>query len=280
MGGEELMKNSIFKYIFLFFKGILVGFGAIMPGISGGTLCVSFGMYTPLLNVMSHPVKAIRTDGLKLLFFILGAGVGFIGLSGLAGWLMSVNSTVVILVFIGFIIGTIPELWKDAGERGRNKFSYLYMAGGFAVLFALLYFLKNSDAVNIGTGFGAFFFCGIMWALSFIVPGLSSSTLLVFFGIYEPMLVGISKFTPSVILPLAVGAIVCLILVSRAVNVIFEKWHSQVSHIIIGVVIASMIMVIPFDGLTSPSSIAVGALSVVGGAAVSYLAGRLTNNLK
>ena len=41
-----------------------------------------------------------------------------------------------------------------------------------------------------------------------------------------------------------------------------------------------MIMVIPFDGLTSPSSIAVGALSVVGGAAVSYLAGRLTNNLK
>lgn len=279
MGREGLMKNSIFKHVILFFKGILVGFGAIMPGISGGTLCVSFGMYTPLLNVMSHPIKAIREDGLKLLFFILGAGFGFVGLSGLAGWLMSVNSTIVILVFIGFIIGTIPELWKAAGERGRNKSSYFFMAGGFVILFFLLWFLKNTDAVNIGTGFGAFFFCGIMWALSFIVPGLSSSTLLVFFGLYEPMLVGISRFSVSVILPLALGALLCLILVSRAVNAMYEKWHSQVSHTIIGVVLASMVMVIPAESLASPASVAIGVLSVASGAAASFFIGKLCNKL-
>jgi putative membrane protein len=118
-----------------------------------------------------------------------------------------------------------------------------------------------------------------MWALSFIVPGLSSSTLLVFFGLYEPMLVGISKFSGSVILPLAIGTLLCLILVSRAVKAIYERWHSQVSHTIIGVVLASMIMVIPFESLNSPASIAIGLVSVICGAAASLLVGKVCNNL-
>ena len=71
------LQKSI-KHILLIIKGIVVGFGAIMPGISGGTLCVAFGMYKPLLNVLSDPKKAIKEDGFKLLMFIIGAGVGFV----------------------------------------------------------------------------------------------------------------------------------------------------------------------------------------------------------
>lgn len=291
------MKNSIFKYIFLFFKGILVGFGAIMPGISGGTLCVSFGMYTPLINVMSHPIKTLRKDGVKLLFFVLGGAVGFFGLAELAKWLLSVNESIVILVFIGFILGTLPDLWNTAGENGRNKFSYLFIVGGFVVLFSLLYLLKNVAAISMDAGFFAFFFCGVLWALSFIVPGLSSSTLIMFFGLYDKMLDGISSFvhsfinifditTPfqpidfSVILPIALGVLVCLAVVSHPINFLINKWHSQVSHTIIGVVLASMVMVVPFGYFTSAINVIVAIVSIVGGAAVSYLAGRLTNNLK
>ena len=71
-------KNAI-PYLVLVLKGVVVGFGAIMPGISGGTLCVAFGMYRPLLNVFSNPVKTLREDGWKLFAFVLGAGLGFVG---------------------------------------------------------------------------------------------------------------------------------------------------------------------------------------------------------
>ncbi len=274
------MKNkSIIKNVILIFKGILVGFGAIMPGISGGTLCVSFGMYTPLINVMTHPIKALREDGVKLLMFLLGAGIGFVGLSGLAGWLMAVNSTIVILVFIGFIIGTFPDLWKTAGEKGRNKLSFLFVLIGFSVMLALLVFLRNTVGVALEPGILSFFLCGILWALSFIIPGLSSSTLIMFFGLYQPMLEGISSFSLPVILPLAVGMVLCLILVSKAVSAMYEKWYSQISHIIIGVVGASMVMVIPFESLTAPKDIIIGIISIIAGTVVSLAVGKLCDKL-
>jgi len=273
------MKKNIIKYIVLFFKGILVGFGAIMPGISGGTLCVSFGMYEPLINVMSHPIKTLRKDGVKLLFFVLGGVTGFIGLAGLADWLLSVNEPVVILVFLGFILGTIPDLWKAAGDRGRNKLSYLFMTGGFVVLFSLLWFLKNAATITVEPGYIAFFFCGILWALSFIVPGLSSSTLIMFFGLYKPMLSGIDTFSLPVIIPLAVGALLCLLAISRPINIMYNKWHSQMSHIIIGVVLASMVMVIPFGFFVNPARFAIGIVCVICGAVASFFIGKLCDKL-
>ncbi len=274
------MKNkSIIKNILLIFKGILVGFGAIMPGISGGTLCVSFGMYTPLINVMTHPIKALREDGVKLAMFVLGAGIGFVGLSGLAGWLMEVNSTIVILVFIGFIIGTMPDLWKTAGEKGRSKFSFLFALLGFSAMLAILIFLRNTVGVALEPSILSFFLCGILWALSFIVPGLSSSTLIMFFGLYQSMLEGISSFSIPVILPLGVGMVLCLILVSKAVGAMYEKWYSQISHIIIGVVGASMVMVIPFKSLMTAKDITVGVIAVVAGTVVSLMVGKLCDKL-
>ena len=70
------MKNKgIVRYIILFFEGIIVGFGAIMPGISGGTLCVAFGMYRPIIEVLSHPKKSIKQYIGILIPFVLGGVV-------------------------------------------------------------------------------------------------------------------------------------------------------------------------------------------------------------
>ena len=120
------MNTNILKYAMLITKGTLVGFGAIMPGISGGTLCAAFGMYKPLLGLLSSPRKTIRDNGLDILAFLTGISFGFVGLSGLASWLMEKNSKILICVFIGLIIGTIPELWA---RRKRKKVIFIYIHG-------------------------------------------------------------------------------------------------------------------------------------------------------
>lgn len=275
-----MTKNTkLLKHILLIFKGVLVGFGAIMPGISGGTLCVAFGMYKPLLNVLSNPKKAIKDDGFKLLMFIIGAGLGFVGLSGLAGWLMEINSTVVTCVFIGFIIGTLPELWKDASKHKRDKFSILSMIIGFFALTAILLFLRKSTSINISPDFAGYILCGILWGLSFIVPGLSSSTLIMFFGLYQPMLDGISGFNFSVLIPLGIGVLLCVLILSRAVNFAFKMAHSKVSHAIIGIVVASMLMVVPAEMFNTAITFVSALLCIISGAAVSYLAGYFSSKL-
>ena len=89
------MKNlRVLQGILWVLEGIIVGFGAIMPGISGGTLCVAFGMYKPLMGVLSTPRKALKTYWRMLLPFVLGCAAGFVGLSGLASMLMEAHSTV------------------------------------------------------------------------------------------------------------------------------------------------------------------------------------------
>ena len=112
-----MKKNFIIRGILWILQGVLVGFGAILPGVSGGTLCVAFGMYKPLISVLSEPGKNLKRYWKMLLVFVLGGAIGFIGLSGLADFLMAQNSTAVICAFVGFMIGTYPGLWSDAAKR-------------------------------------------------------------------------------------------------------------------------------------------------------------------
>lgn len=122
------MNTNILKYAMLITKGTLVGFGAIMPGISGGTLCAAFGMYKPLLGLLSSPRKTIRDNGLDILAFLTGISFGFVGLSGLASWLMEKISKILICVFIGLIIGTIPGALGQC-RRKRKKVIFIYIHG-------------------------------------------------------------------------------------------------------------------------------------------------------
>ncbi len=273
------VKNHTFVSVIIrFLWGILVGFGAIMPGISGGTLCVAFGMYKPLIEILAHPVKGMKKHAKAVLPFIIGAAVGFVGLSGLAGYLLEKSSVIMTCIFAGFILGTFPELVNDAGEKGRGISSYIAMIIGFVVMFAVLFVLKRGNAVMIEPGIWSYLFCGLLWGLSFIVPGLSSSSLLMFFGLYQPMLEGISRFNPLVILPVGGGAVACAVLLSGAVNKALEKFYAVISHCIIGIVAATTIMILPSRAELT-SNIAAVILSIAGGAAVSYTLGRMCSRL-
>lgn len=250
--------KQILRHILLIFKGMLVGFGAILPGVSGGTLCVAFGMYQPLLNVLSHPRKAIREDGVKLLVFLIGGAIGFVGLAGLANRMLTYSAMGVVCVFIGLLLGTLPEQWKTAGEKGRGASSYAAMGIGFAALLALLLLLRRSGGVQLAANVWGYLLCGVMWGLSFVVPGLSSSTLLIFFGLYQPMLEGISHLSIPVLLPLGIGAGACLLLLPRAVTAAYRRWYAQASHAVLGIVVASAVMILPAELLRTPQTLLTG----------------------
>ncbi len=240
---SEKLKKS-FNLILWFSEGMIVGFGAIMPGLSGGTLCIAFGIYLPLIGLLSNPKQNISKYGKMLICFGIGAIVGFVGLSGLAAWLMDKSSSLVTCFFIGLIIGTLPQLWKDAGAEGRTSISYISLFGGFAVMLIFLTALQANAHLKIEENIGGFLLCGLLWGLSFIVPGLSSSTLLLFFGLYQPMLDGISNFDFGVIIPLVIGMVACVLLLSKFVNKAYNNHYNIISHTIIGIVTATIIMIL------------------------------------
>lgn len=269
----------IFNIIMWIFEGIAVGFGAILPGVSGGTLCAAFGMYRPLIEILSEPKKAIEKYWFMVLIFIAGVGVGFVGLSGIANMLLEKDAPLITFIFIGFIIGTMPELWQDAGAQGRGKFSFIAMAAAFVLMLILLQFIKMQDGVTVSADFMGFVLCGILWGLSFIVPGLSSSSLLLFFGLYQPMLEGISRFDFGVLIPMGIGMAACVLLLSRAIGALYKKFYSVMSHGVIGIVAATVVMIIPPWEVTC-AGIFKYLLCIAGGCAVSFMLTRICGKLK
>ncbi len=271
-------KKSLLRSLIWLAEGAVVGFGAILPGVSGGTLCAAFGMYRPLIETFSSPRKNLRRYWLMLVVFLLGAGAGFVGLSGLAGMLLEKNAPVITCVFIGFILGTLPQLWRDAGEKGRTKGSYLSAGGGFLVMLGILTLLKSQSALTIAPGIPGYLLCGVLWGLSFIVPGLSSSSLLLFFGLYQPMLEGISQFAFDVILPMAAGMAVCILILAKGIQTAYDRQYNAVSHCVIGIVAATMVMIFPVKSLTAGRILLYG-LSIAGGAVLSYGFTRICDKL-
>ncbi|MBR5446269.1 MAG: DUF368 domain-containing protein [Clostridia bacterium] len=306
-----IKKNNLLEGLVWIAQGILVGFGAILPGVSGGALLAAFRLYKPVMDIISScgkcitdlflwlfgrrkntireiiglPISTIRQYFSLFCFFGFGGLVGFVGLSGLVNVLLETNEILLKCVFIGFMLGTVPELWSDAGktvDKARYPLHrpshWLGMAVGFAGMMTLLLLLNGSTAVQITPGFAAYLFCGLCWGLSFVVPGMSASTLLLFFGLYGPMLDGISRLAMSVCIPLGIGMVLVLLLLPRMVNAAFARWDAVLSHGILGIVLATTVMIFP--GMPEDTrGLALYAICIVSGCAVSYLLGRLCAKL-
>lgn len=281
-----VQKNRLFQWLVWAAQGILVGFGAILPGVSGGALLAAFGLYKPILDLISSPIKGIQKYFWMFCFFGIGGLIGFVGLSGLVNVLLEANEALVKCVFIGFMFGTVPELWSDAGKSldtkaypRHRKTDWIAMGIGFVLMLAVLILLNGNAAMQIRPGLPAWVFCGICWGLSFVIPGLSASTLLLFFGLYGPMLDGISHLNMGVCIPLGIGMLAVLILLPRLVKAALAKWDAPLSHGILGIVLATTVMIFP--------GIPAGALGwilyvvcMVCGCGVSYVLGKICAKLR
>jgi putative membrane protein len=84
-----------------------------------------------------------------------------------------------------------------------------------------------------------------MWGISLIVPGLSSSTVLIYLGLYVPLTEGISNFDISVLLPFGIGIIATALIFAKLVNMLFKKHYALISRIILGFVISSSLKTLP-----------------------------------
>ncbi|MDL2301521.1 DUF368 domain-containing protein [Lachnospiraceae bacterium OttesenSCG-928-D06] len=237
------MQNWILRFI----KGMFIGSGFILPGVSGGALAAVFGIYERIISFLAHITKDFKKN---VLFFIPVAFGGMTGVYLLAfgvSFVLENYESYVLWMFIGCIIGTLPALWEQAGKKGREKKHYIILLGTF--LISLLFLLYGASLFSEGfsPGFGSFLFAGVLIGLGMIVPGLSPSNFLVYMGLYKPLTDGIKTLDFMVIIPIGVGAIICVLLLSKVMDYIFRKAYAGLFHFILGVVFASTIMIIPKD---------------------------------
>lgn len=262
--------NVVFRLV----QGAVIGLGAVLPGISGGVLCVMFGVYKPIMELLSSPLKAIRKYYKLLVPIIIGAALGFLGISKLLGFLLNTYPDPCVCVFVGLICGMLPSLFREAGQASRG--SFISMGICFAVVLALLLGL-NAIHVNITPNFFWYLFCGFCIALSVIAPGMSFSTLLMPLGLYTPLVSGIGGLDFGVLIPAGVGALLTVVLLAKAITRLMETHYSIAFYGIIGVVIAATIIIIPFKSFAT--NCIINIICLLGGSCVALALERFNKKI-
>ena len=264
------IKNGILRIV----QGIIIGAGAILPGISGGVLAVIFGIYRPAMELLTHPKRALARYWRMLLAVGIGWVIGFLGGGSVILALFHQSETVATCLFIGLILGTLPDLWREAGAQGRGRGSYVSLLVSFSLLFALLLVAQLGSFSEMSANFWGFLFCGVLWGFSFIIPGMTSSSILMAVGLLTPLVDGVTRLDLSVLLPWALGMAGVVALFARIVSRLFDTRYSIAYHAVIGIVLASTLAIIP-TSFASAAELAWGAACAVLGAVLAYFGGRL-----
>ena len=251
-------------------KGIFIGAGAILPGISSGVICVILGIYEKLLDSILHFFQNVKQN-FKFLF-PLGIG-GFIGVFLFGNLLNYVFYTFPIQtksIFIGLILGSIPTLLKQIHQGGTSfKIKYIPFFV-FALLIGILSVVLEKHlqlSYNLeNINFLYLFICGICMSAGVIIPGVSNTVILMLLGIYGIYLSAVSSIFLPVLVPLGLGLIVGSFFFMKLTKFLMDNFYLQTFYAIVGFSVGSIFVLFP--ELHSGLDICISVLCVVLGFAL------------
>lgn len=228
--------------------GTLIGAGAILPGISSGVLCVIFGIYNKLIDTILGFFKNTKKN-LKFLFPIcVGVAIGVVLFGNILKTLFSLCNVQIKFAFIGLILGGLPSLLKIANSKKGFRLHYLlYTIVSFSISILLILIEKHLNTSLFVESKNIFFLIisGFIMSAGVVIPGVSSTVLLMLLGTYEVYLDAVSSVNISILFPMGIGLVLGGLTFLKFIQYAFEHYFSQTYYIIIGFVLGSLPILYP-----------------------------------
>ena len=245
-------------YLKLILCGIVFGIANVIPGVSGGTMLVVFGIYDQLTDAISG-VRAIIKNIVFLLFLGIGAGVGILGFAALIKYLFENYGVQTNMYFIGLILGSVPMIFHMGTAEKKVKplclLPFILAMGLVIGLTVLNGYMEANDlipAAETVEGFSIFvtvklLICAFVAAVAMIIPGLSGSFVMMLLGVYNTVInaIQIKALNFYVIIPVAVGVVLGIILGAKLISTLIKKHKLMVYSAIMGLVIGSVYAILP-----------------------------------
>lgn len=266
-------------------KGVVMGVANIIPGVSGGTMAVSMGVYDKMIHAATHLFSEFKKSMKILIPIVIGMLLGIVVLARIIEYMFAKVPFQTNLLFIGLIIGGLPAIGKKVkGKTIRvgHILAFLLFFGLVAGL-ALLGEQEGAAAdlsfnlVNIVKLFGV----GIVASATMVIPGVSGSMMLMLMGYYNPVLSEINNFIDNlihfnmpgilegckVLVPFGIGVVIGIFAIAKIIEVIFDRFPEYAYWAIIGLIVASPVAILvmnSFGAITIFTIISGVAALVVG----------------
>lgn len=239
--------------LLLVLKGFILGIANVIPGVSGGTLAITLGIYNDLIGAISHFFKKLK----KNISFLVPLGIGMV-LAVLLGskvitFCLDKFPFPTTLFFIGLIVGGIPLLTKKVKGKKLKPINVAAFLLPFSVVMLMTFLNEGNNVVNI-TNMNLLqiillFLVGMVAAATMVIPGVSGSFALMLLGYYKPIMATISNLTDFslfwhnvlVLAPFGIGILVGIVGIAKLIEYLLKKHETVTYYAIIGFVTSSVI---------------------------------------
>ena len=254
---EQYNKKTWLKSALL---GFLIGIGVVVPGISGSTIAIIFGLYAQMLFAIGNVFKNFKRCITFLLPILLGMVVGMLlGLIFVKS-LINLLPFAMICLFAGLMCGAFPAVLNEIKDVKVTPKHFILLVLGALVPVALgvisVLLSSNGSSVEIVELFKApkwwfILLCvpvGYLMGVTQVVPGLSATALLMMFGIFTALVDSISfTFWLSfagvflIYIALVLGFLLGVVTFSKLMTYIFSKIKNLAFTFIVGLSLGSII---------------------------------------
>ncbi len=238
-----------------FIKGFILGIANVIPGVSGGTMAVSMGLYELILSSIGNFFKDIKGNFIKLLPIILGILVAIVSTSKLVTYALTNYKAQTLCLFIGLIFGGVSLIMRKIKGKG-SKTNYLIF---FVIFFFVisLNFLKTGlieiSFANMGIiDYLLLLLMGFIASSAMVIPGISGSFILMVLGYYDKIIYTVSTITNFsklgsnllILVPFGIGVIIGIVFMAKLITNLIKKYETKTYFAIMGFVLSSVVVLL------------------------------------
>ena len=232
---------NFFKLIFM---GLIIGMASILPGLSGGVLAISLGVYEKALNTIVNLKKEFKKGVLFLAPLGIGAVIGIFLFGVIMSPLLEKYEITVIFLFTGFVLGSLPSFLKQSTQKG---FKITYLIPMLITFIIGMLFSKSAENIAQNNDVSALilFLSGGILSLGMLVPGISSSFFLMQMGVYDNIINAIISINIYYIFFVGFGFVIISLLLVKLLQTAFKRFQGYAHFAALGFLISSVIGVFP-----------------------------------
>ena len=273
----------------LILKGVMMGVANIIPGVSGGTMAVSMGIYDKIIHAATHIISEFKKSMELLLPIVLGMAIGIVALARILEYMFARVPFQTNMLFVGLIIGGLPAIAGKVKGKTIRLGHILVCLLFFGVVAGLAMMGEQEGAaadlsfnvVNVVKLFGV----GIIASATMVIPGVSGSMMLMLMGYYNPILNAINDFIDNlvrfnvpgildgckVLVPFGIGVVVGIVAIAKLIEIIFQKFPEHAYWAIIGLIAASPVAIFLMNGGMGVAVLSLGFLAGLASLVVGIL---------
>lgn len=274
-------------------KGVVIGIANIIPGVSGGTMAVSMGIYDKMIHAATHLFSEFKKSMKVLIPIIIGAAIGVVALARIIEIMFEKIPLQTNLLFIGLIVGGLPAITRKVKGKSIRLGHILSFLAFFAIV-AGMAVLGEQEGAAADLSFSVLnviklFFVGVLASATMVIPGVSGSMMLMLIGYYNPVLSEVNRFIDNlldfnvpglldgclVLVPFGIGVVIGIFAIAKVIEIIFEKFPEHAYWAIIGLIVASPIAILLMNsfGTVNLMTVVTGIVALAAGVVIALKLG-------